>query len=152
MEAVFYLVPSLMLAIAAGAAFTLIRRARRINQAWTSGLSAQARCLRVYSTTRGGLGEDHRMRTTLHHVYEFTAQDGRTVRFEEENGPGTVIEGDLVTVRYTPGHPEQATAKPPQQGRLLAESGCFLAFLGVFAAACVAFMAAAHTMLGLMDL
>ncbi|MET8979094.1 DUF3592 domain-containing protein [Streptomyces sp. NPDC004539] len=151
MDVIFYLVPSFMLAGAVGMAAVVIRRSRRITGAWNSGLTAEARCLRAYTTTSGGVGEHRHTRTTLHHVYEFTSRDGRTVRFDEANGPGTVIEGDFVTVHYTPEHPERATALPPMRGRLLAESGVLLAFLGVFAAICVAFMIGAHNLFDLSD-
>ncbi|WP_416974955.1 DUF3592 domain-containing protein [Streptomyces sp. 4F14] len=151
MDVIFYLVPSLMLAGALAMAAVVIHRSRRLAAAWNSGLTAEARCLRTYTTTSGSAGEHHHTRTTLHHVYEFTTRDGRPVRFEEENGPGTVIEGDFVTVHYVPEHPERATARPPMRGRLMAESGVLLVFLGVFAAFCVAFMIGVHTFFDLAD-
>ncbi|MHC5908106.1 DUF3592 domain-containing protein [Streptomyces sp. S6] len=151
MDVLFYIVPSFMLAGVVGMAVVVIRRSRRITLAWNSGLTAEGRCLRTYTTTSSGGGEHRHIRTTLHHVYEFTARDGRTVRFEEENGPGTVIEGDFVTVHYTPEHPERATALPPMRGRLMAESGMLLIFLGVFAALCIAFMIGVHAFFDLSD-
>ncbi|GAQ56723.1 DUF3592 domain-containing protein [Streptomyces acidiscabies] len=151
MDVIFYLVPSLMLAGVLAMAAAVVRRSRRISTAWNSGFTAEGRCLRSYTTTSSEAGEHHHTRTTLHHVYEFTAADGRPVRFEEKNGPGTVIEGDYVTVHYTPEHPEQATALPPMRGRLMAESGVLLVFLGVFAALCVAFMIGVHTFFDLAD-
>ncbi|KND39075.1 DUF3592 domain-containing protein [Streptomyces acidiscabies] len=151
MDAIFYLVPSLMLVGVLAMAAGVVRRSRRISTAWSSGFTAEGRCLRSYTTTSSEAGEHHRTRTVLHHVYEFTTADGRPVRFEEKNGPGTVIEGDYVTVHYTPEHPEQATALPPMRGRLMAESGVLLVFLGVFAALCVAFMIGVHTFFDLAD-
>ncbi|RPF33771.1 DUF3592 domain-containing protein [Streptomyces sp. TLI_185] len=145
MDVFFYLVPSLMIAIALTALIGLMRRARRIHSAWNSGLTAEARCLNTYTTTSGG-GGDTSVSTTLHHVYEFTTREGRAVRFEESNGPRTIVTGDIVTVRYVAEHPEQATARPPQPGRLLAEQGCMLAFFGVFIAFCVFFMLAFNLM------
>ncbi|MFF9769808.1 DUF3592 domain-containing protein [Streptomyces sp. NPDC053086] len=142
-ELLFYAVPGLMLAGFAYAAYLLVHRARRINRTWTHGLTAEARCLRMYTTTSGG-GGDTSVHTTLHHVYEFTTRDGRTVRFEEEDGPATVLEGDFVTVRYLAEFPQQATAKPPAPGRLAAGTGCGLVFLGVAGAFCVGFMLFAH--------
>ncbi|GAA2501548.1 DUF3592 domain-containing protein [Streptomyces longisporus] len=138
MEAFFYLVPGLMIALALSGLIGLLLRARNITRAWNSGLTAEARCLNTYTTTSGG-GETS-VSTTLHHVYEFTTREGRPVRFEESNGPRTIVTGDIVTVRYAAEHPERATAKPPQPGRLLAEQGCLLAFFGVFIAGCIAFM------------
>ncbi|WP_405967303.1 DUF3592 domain-containing protein [Streptomyces sp. NBC_00015] len=144
MEAFFYLVPSIMIAGLLFGVFGLVRRSRRIARAWDGGLTAQARCLRSYTTTSGG--GDTMVSTTLHHVYEFTTREGRAVRFEEANGPGTTIEGDIVTVHYAAARPEEATAKAPARGRLLAESGCLLLFLGVAIALCVLFVVAAHGM------
>ncbi|MFJ9018434.1 DUF3592 domain-containing protein [Streptomyces sp. NPDC102259] len=144
MEAFFYLVPSVMIAGLLFGVFGLIRRSRRVVRAWDGGLTAEARCLRSYTTTSGG--GDTMVSTTLHHVYEFTTREGRAVRFEEPNGPGTTIEGDLVTVHYAAGRPEEATAKAPARGRLFAESGCLLLFLGVAIAFCVLFMVTAHWM------
>ncbi|MDH6215959.1 DUF3592 domain-containing protein [Streptomyces pseudovenezuelae] len=142
MEAFFYIVPSLMLAVVLLGAATVTVRARRVDRAWTSGLTAEARCLRTYTTTSGG--GDSMVRTTLHHVYEFTTREGRVVRFEEGGGPGTVLDGDIVTVRYPADRPDRATAKPPARGRLAAGTGCLLTFLGVMAAFCIAFMIGVH--------
>jgi hypothetical protein len=143
MELFFYVVPGLMIAGALTALITVLRRARHISGAWNSGLTAEARCLNTYTTTSGG-GGDSSATTTLHHVYEFTTREGRAVRFEEHNGPGTIVTGDIVTVRYTAEHPERATAKPPRPGRLLAEQGCLIAFFGVFIAFCLFFMLVVH--------
>ncbi|MCW8383785.1 DUF3592 domain-containing protein [Streptomyces justiciae] len=139
MELFFYLVPSLILALVLFMAYRLLRRAMQIRRAWNSGLTAEARCLRVYTTTHGGSG-DTSVSTTLHHVYEFTARDGRTVRFEEEDGPGTVLEGDFVTVYYAEGATVVATAKAPRRTALAASMIGVLAFLGVVAGFCIAFM------------
>lgn len=144
MEAFFYVVPSVMIVGLLFGVFGLARRSRRVARAWGGGLTAEARCLRSYTTTSGG-GETM-VSTSLHHVYEFVTREGRTVRFEEAHGPGTVIEGDIVTVHYAAGHPEEATAKAPARGRLFAESGCLLLFLGVAIAFCVFFMVTAHWM------
>ncbi|MGW5325012.1 DUF3592 domain-containing protein [Streptomyces sp. NPDC004014] len=142
-ELLFYAVPSLMIAGLGIAAYLLIRRARRISATWKHGVTAEARCLRMYTTTSGG-GGDSSVHTAVHHVYEFTTRDGRTQRFEEAGGPATVLEGDFVTVRYLPAQPERATALPPSRGRLAAGTGCGLVFLGVCAAFCVVFIAVAH--------
>jgi hypothetical protein len=142
MEVLFLIVPSIMIAGLLFAAYTVIRRSRRITRAWDSGLTAEARCLRSYTTTSGG--GDSAVRTTLHHVYEFTTHEGRAVRFEEGGGPGTTVEGDFVTVHYRADRPAQATARPPARGRLFAESGCTLLFLGVAVAFCLVFMVTSH--------
>lgn len=149
MEALFYIAPLLMIAIVALGATAVIRRSRQVNSAWSSGLTAEARCLRTYTTTGGGAG-DTMVSTTLHHVYEFTTREGRTVRFEERNGPGTTLEGDIVTVHYAADHPERATAHAPSRGKLAAGTGCALVFFGAIVAFCVLFMLVAHKMFDFM--
>ncbi|MFJ5836110.1 DUF3592 domain-containing protein [Streptomyces shenzhenensis] len=142
MEALFYVIPVILIAVAGYGALRMIGRFRRIDATWSRGLTAEARCLRSYVSTSGG--GDTMVHTTLHHVYEFTTREGRAVRFDEPNGPSTVVEGDVVTVHYLPDRPEQATARPPAPGRLAAETGCVLGCLGVFAACCAGFMIVAH--------
>ncbi|MGW0206216.1 DUF3592 domain-containing protein [Streptomyces sp. NPDC003233] len=142
-EIFFYAVPTVMIAGFGYSAFRLMRRAWRIGRTWAHGLTAEGRCLRMYTTTRGG-GGDTSVRTTLHHVYEFTTREGRTVRFEEEDGPATVMEGDCVTVRYLPEQPQRATARPPAPARLAVGTGFGVAFLGVAITFCVFFIATAH--------
>jgi hypothetical protein len=142
MEALFYVAPILIIVLVLCGAVAVIRRSRRVNSAWSSGLTAEGRCLRTYTTTSGG--GDTMVSTSLHHVYEFTTREGRTVRFEERNGPGTTLEGDIVTVYYAADHPEQATAHAPARGKLAAGTGCVLAFLGVFIALCIGFMILVH--------
>ncbi|MFS4092817.1 DUF3592 domain-containing protein [Streptomyces sp. AF1A] len=149
MEALFYIVPTIMLVLVLFAAFGVLRRSREISRAWQSGLTAEARCLNAYTTTSGG--GDAMVSTTLHHVYEFTTREGRAVRFEERGGSATVVPGDIVTVRYPADRPEKATARPPAQGKLAAGTGCLLAFFGVFAAGCVAFMIGVHAMFSIAD-
>ncbi|MDH6626640.1 hypothetical protein M2271_004457 [Streptomyces sp. LBL] len=144
MEAFFYVVPLLMIGLVSYAAVTVTRRARDISSAWSSGLTAQARCLRTYTTTSGG-GETA-VSTVLHHVYEFATREGRVVRFDETGGPGTTIEGDVVTVHYAADRPERATAKAPAPGKLAAGTGCLLAFFAVIILICLGFMAVAHAM------
>ncbi|GAA4082578.1 DUF3592 domain-containing protein [Streptomyces shaanxiensis] len=139
MDLLFYLVPGLILAAALFGAYRVVRRSLQIRSAWNSGLTAEGRCLRMFTTTHGGSG-DTSVRTTLHHVYEFTARDGRTVRFEEEDGPATIVEGDIVTVYYAEGRDVVATAKAPRRAKLAASTVAGLAFLGVVAVFCVGFM------------
>ena len=139
MDLIFYAVPSLILAVVLLGAYAVVRRALRIRGAWNSGLTAEARCLRMFTTTHGGSG-DSSVHTTLHHVYEFTARDGRVVRFEERGGPATVLEGDFVTVYYKEGSEVVATAKAPRRAGLAASTVAVLAFLGVAAVFCIGFM------------
>lgn len=143
MEAFFYLVPALFVVVGVFGVVRTLRRSSEISRAWRHGRTAEARCLRAYTTTGGGAG-DTAVTTTLHHVYEFTTAEGRVVRIDEPNGPRTVVEGDFVTVHYLPERPERATAQPPAQGRLTVETGCLLAFFVVFIGIALAFMGAAH--------
>ncbi len=85
------------------------------------------------------------VRTTLHHVYEFTTRDGRVIRFDEEGGPSTTVEGDIVTVHYLPDRPERATARVPAPGKLAASTGCALVFLAAFIAFAVFLMVVANS-------
>ncbi|WUP67245.1 hypothetical protein OG718_33880 [Streptomyces sp. NBC_00258] len=139
MDFMFYAVPGLIMAVTVFLAVRVIRRAFELRRAWNSGLTAEARCLRTYTTTSGGSG-DSSVRTTLHHVYEFTARDGRTIRFEEEGGPGTTVEGDIVVVHYAEGEMVKATAQAPGHVRNTASTVGILAFLSVIVVFCVGFM------------
>jgi hypothetical protein len=142
MDALFYVIPALVIVALLFAVVRVIRRSLVMNSAWSSGLTAEARCLRTYTTTSGG-GETS-VTTRLHHVYEFTTREGRTVRFEERNGSATVLEGDIVTAYYTADHPERATAQAPARGKLVAGTAFMLVFLGVFIAFCVGLMIVTH--------
>lgn len=145
MDMIFYLVPSLMLAVVLFIAYRVLHRALRLRGAWNSGLTAEGRCLRMFTTTHGG-ANDTSVHTTLHHVYEFTARDGRVVRFEERGGSATTLEGDFVTVYYKEGGEVVATAKPPQRGSLAASTIAALLFFGAIAVFCVGFMVTYHQM------
>ncbi|MGY3201012.1 DUF3592 domain-containing protein [Streptomyces sp. TE5632] len=144
MEALFYVIPVIVIVGVSVMAARTISRSRQVSGAWNHGLTAEGRCLRTYTRARGGAG-DTGVRTTLHHVYEFTTREGRVIRFDEPNGPSTVVVGDHVTVYYLADSPERATAHAPARGKLAAGTGCVLAFLGVVIAACVGFMVFAHT-------
>ncbi|MCX5557971.1 DUF3592 domain-containing protein [Streptomyces sp. NBC_00038] len=151
MDVFFYAVPGLIIATAAFAAVKIIRRSLELRSAWNSGLTAEARCLRSYTTTSGG-GGDSSVSTTLHHVYEFRTREGRAVRFDESNGPSTVVEGDIVTVHYTAGRPEKATAHAPSPVKAAAGTIGILIFLGVVVAFSVAFMVTYHEMTSWFDM
>ncbi|MEU9453762.1 DUF3592 domain-containing protein [Streptomyces sp. NPDC048277] len=142
MEALFYILPGMFVVVGVVGVVRTLRRSSEISRAWRHGRTAEARCLRSYTTTSGG-GETS-VTTTLHHVYEYRTAEGRVVRFEETNGPGTVLEGDFVTVYYLPEDPSKATAKPPAQGRLAAGTGCVVAFFVVFTLFALGFMGVAH--------
>jgi hypothetical protein len=147
MDTMFYLVPGLIMAVTLFAAYRVVRRWLQIRSAWNSGLTAEARCLRAYTTVSGGQG-DTSVRTTLHHVYEFTARDGRAVRFEEEGGPGTIVDGDFVTVYYKEGREVVATAHAPRRVKQAAATFGTLAFLGVIVVFCVGFIVSYASAIG----
>lgn len=145
MEFFFYAVPILMGAGVIAMAVAVINRHLRMREAWASGLTAEGRCLRTYTTTSGH-GDRSHIRTTLHHVYEFTPPAGRPVRFEEQNGPATIIEGDFVTVYYAADRPEAATVQAPDPARSAASLVGVLCFFGVMLAFLVFFMVTAGDM------
>lgn len=147
MEFMFYAVPAFIAAVVIAMAVKVIRRSLQMRQAWASGLTAEARCLRTYTTTSRHSDSRH-ITTTLHHVYEFTPSAGRPVRFEEVNGPATTIEGDFVTVHYTADRPENATAHAPNPLKNAASMMGLLCFFGVMLALCVFFMVTANDLFG----
>ncbi|WP_328467744.1 DUF3592 domain-containing protein [Streptomyces sp. NBC_00448] len=132
MDAMFYGVPALIGLVALAVAIGSVRRALELRAAWRSGLTAEGRCLRTYTTH----SEDS---TTHHHVYAFTTVDGREVRFEERNGPTTRVAGDHVTVHYTAARPEKATAAAPGGVKNAVGAVAVVAFCGVVIAFCAAF-------------
>lgn len=151
MEFMFFAVPAIIGGVVITMAVKVIRRSLQLRQAWASGLTAEARCLRTYTTTSRH-GDSNRISTTFHHVYEFTPSGGRPVRFEEENGPATTIEGDFGTVHYAADRPEKATAHAPSPVQNVASTVGLLCFLGVVLAFCVFFMVTANGLFGTDDL
>ncbi|MET8025057.1 DUF3592 domain-containing protein [Streptomyces avermitilis] len=139
MDVIFYAIPSLIIAGVLAMATVIVRRSLQLRSNWNSGLVAEARCLRAYTTTSGG-GGDTSVSTTQHHVYEFTSGDGLTIRFDEANGPEMTVPGDIVTVHYTAERPDRATAHAPAHGMALAGTIGILVFLGVIVVFCVGFM------------
>jgi hypothetical protein len=142
LQAFFYVLPGIFVVLGVLGMVRTLRRSRQISRTWRHGRTAEARCLRTYTTASGG-GET-RVRTTLHRVLEFTTAEGRSVRIDDTAGPSTVIEGDFVTVYYLPESPEKATAQPPARGRLAASTGCAVVFFAVFIGFALAFMVGAH--------
>lgn len=138
MIALLYAVPALVMSAVLLGAYHAVRRWHRAGSAWRSGLTAEAECLRVYPMAHGGSG-DSRVHTRLRHVYEFRTREGRVVRFEEEGGPGTTLEGDIVTVHYADGPEVLATALPGRGGYGVI-AFMALAFAGVTVLFCVGFM------------
>ncbi|GAA3097191.1 hypothetical protein GCM10010449_20760 [Streptomyces rectiviolaceus] len=143
----FYAVPAVIAAVAITMAVKVVRRSLELRRAWSSGLTAEARCLHRYTTTSSH-GDNGRTTTTLHHVYEFTPSAGHPVRFEEANGSTTTIEGDFVTVHYAADRPEKATAHAPSPVKDAASTVGQLCFLGLMLAFCVFFMVTANDLFG----
>ncbi|MCN9239300.1 DUF3592 domain-containing protein [Streptomyces sp. RY43-2] len=139
MDIVFYVLPGLIIAGALIVAARVVGRSLQLRNNWTSGLTAEARCVRTY-TRRVDLDPNVRMaRRMRHYVYEFTTRDGREISFEEANGPGAEV-GDSVTVHYTATRPERATAYAPAPGKALVGIVGVMMFVAVLIAFCVAFM------------
>ncbi|MGW0582061.1 DUF3592 domain-containing protein [Streptomyces sp. NPDC002920] len=145
MAVLVYGVPSLVITLVLFGMSRVIAAARRTHRAW-NGLTAEARCLRAYTTT--SRGDDGSVSTHLHHVLEFTTGDGWAVRVKSDDVPATVLEGDTVMVWYEPDHPEEATAEPPALGRLIGRTGCGLLFLSPLIGACVIVMVQLGSHLG----
>jgi hypothetical protein len=145
MTVLFYVPPIMVIALVLFLASKAIRRSLDLRSAWSSGLTAEARCLRSYTTVGGG-GHDTAVTTTLHHVYEFTTREGRAVRFEESGGRPTVVEGDIVTVHYAAERPDKATAHAPSPGRAAVGTVTLVACCGMVVALCIGFMIAFHEM------
>ncbi|WP_308310665.1 DUF3592 domain-containing protein [Streptomyces sp. GbtcB6] len=150
MEVFFYVLPGIFVVVGVLGLVRTLRRSSQISRAWRHGRTAEARCLRSYTTTSGG-GGDTAVTTTLHHVFEFTTAEGRTVRIDERNGRSTVVEGDFVTVYYLPENPEGATAQAPAQGKLAVGTGCMVAFFVVFIGFALVFMGVAHFIFSVAD-
>src|SRR5436305_11038285 len=73
-----------------------VRRLNEYKRIMATGLTAEARCLDVYTSTSTSSGTDTSSAsttTTRHAILSFTAQDGREVRFDETNS-GRVVVGD----------------------------------------------------------
>ncbi|MEV5608460.1 DUF3592 domain-containing protein [Streptomyces sp. NPDC052225] len=136
MDFMFYVIPGIIAAVALAIGYRVLGRAFQLRAAWRSGLTAEARCLRTYTSVSGG----ERPTTTQHHVFEFTTPEGRTVRFDEANGPATVVQGDVVVVHYTAAHPERATAGPPRPFANAAGTVFLLGFVALMLAFCVYFV------------
>ncbi|MFD7547379.1 DUF3592 domain-containing protein [Streptomyces sp. NPDC059816] len=139
----FYAAPFFIACVAVVGAVMAVRRGRERSQAWNSGLVAEARCLRIYTTTHR---HNNGSRTVRHFVFEFTTAEGRTVRFEEEDLPGTIVEDDFVPVHYTADRPEKATAQEPSRTANILGTTGILVFCGVIVAFCVVFMVVATAM------
>ncbi|MGW0944286.1 DUF3592 domain-containing protein [Streptomyces sp. NPDC002623] len=119
---------ALMIALYLVAAVALVRRVRQRRAAWRSGLTAPGRVVRAWETTEMISTVATRTRW---YAYEFTARDGRTVRFEESGGPRERAVGDEILVHYAAREPERATASAPQPGRDIAGTAIALASLAV---------------------
>ncbi|MER8017731.1 DUF3592 domain-containing protein [Streptomyces griseoluteus] len=143
MDAFLYLVPGVITAGCVFGAVQVIRRALRTSRMWAHGLTAEGRCLNTYMKTSGG--NDAAVRSTLHHVYEFTTREGERFRFDEVGGDSTVVAGDHVVVRYLAERPQWATALRPAKGRLILGTGVLVVFMGAIAVGCVLFAVSAHS-------
>ncbi|MET7613595.1 DUF3592 domain-containing protein [Streptomyces seoulensis] len=142
MEALLYLAPGLIATGCVLGVVQVIRRALRTSKLWAHGQVAEGRCLNTYMKSSGN---DAAVRSTLHHVYEYTTREGGRFRFDEVGGDSTVLAGDHVVVRYLPDRPQWATALQPARGRLVLGTGALVAFLGVLVVGCVLFAVTVHS-------
>ncbi|MFI1393393.1 DUF3592 domain-containing protein [Streptomyces sp. NPDC020681] len=130
-----YALPAIAALIGVPPIVKVVRRSLRLDLAWRSGLSAEARCLEAFETEKKD-NEGGRTRVR-HRIYEFTTRQGRTVRFEERDGPVLAVPGDIVVVHYSPRRPERATARPPAPVKNWVKAagavGAILLGIGLFA-------------------
>lgn len=123
----------------------VVGRARWSSRALSGGLRAEGRCVRAYTRTRGT--GDGSVRSHQVFVIEFTAEQGRQVRFEDESVPSTTIEGDHLTVAYLPERPERATVVREGARAPFAEAASTLLVLGMFLVVVVGFGVAGFSMM-----
>lgn len=133
MDALFNISMAGLLGFMVFTAVALVRRTRQRRSAWESGLTAQARVVRAWATAQV---VNNVARRVQWHEYDFTAHDGRAVRFKEAGGPAERGTGDVVRVYYAPQEPERATATEPQPGKDTAGMVVWLLVLG----ACAVFL------------
>ncbi|MET7649293.1 DUF3592 domain-containing protein [Streptomyces sp. NPDC005426] len=92
-----------------------------------SGVSAPARCVRVYErdTATGSSGDRRSW-----HVFAFTAQDGQWVEFRN-GGNKRFHEGARVTVRYDPADPHRTATLAGSPRAALTEGAASLLLMGL---------------------
>ncbi|WP_330304830.1 MULTISPECIES: DUF3592 domain-containing protein [unclassified Streptomyces] len=127
MDFVFHILFPLMIVGIIWAGYAIVRRTRERRAAWESGLTAEARVTRAWARTQM---VNNVARRIQYHEYDFTAADGRAVRFEEAGGPAGRGVGDQALVYYTEDRPEKATASEPRPGKDMAGAVFGLVFLG----------------------
>ncbi|MFI6344894.1 DUF3592 domain-containing protein [Streptomyces sp. NPDC050560] len=129
MDAMSQLLPILFMCLAVSMLVRRVVKLSRQLRIWRHGAHAEGRCVRTWVSIRSGRNGGS---STMHHVYEFRTLAGDVMRFEETEGPATVVEGDFATVTYLPERPERATAKPHREGREYAHAAAEILFLIVF--------------------
>nr|WTB31686.1 DUF3592 domain-containing protein [Streptomyces sp. NBC_00830] len=92
-----------------------------------SGVSAQARCIRVYERDSAtGSTNDRRE----WHVFAFTARNGEWIEFQD-GSTRRFHEGARVTVRYDPADPKRTATLAGSPRGVLAEGGVGLLLIGL---------------------
>lgn len=114
----------LLIVVVIGFCCGAVRERRRLNTLWEHGRTAQALVTESWSVRNP---ED----TTVCYAYEFTADGGRTVGFEENSEDLARQVGDEVCVYYLPEAPERATAMQPSEGEGRAAIGFAAAMVTV---------------------
>ncbi|MFJ6464237.1 DUF3592 domain-containing protein [Streptomyces sp. NPDC091387] len=105
---------------------SLGRTARQLRGA-RSGVTAPARCIRVYERD-SATGSSNDRRTW--HVFAFTARNGEWVEFHD-GGNRRYIEGARVTVRYDPADPKRTATLAGSPRAALTEGAVGLALMAL---------------------
>ncbi|MEU8624829.1 DUF3592 domain-containing protein [Streptomyces sp. NPDC048669] len=112
--------------VALAALRSLGRTARQLRGA-RSGVSAPARCIRVYERDAAtGSSNDRR----AWRVFAFTARNGEWVEFHD-GGSRRYVEGARVTVRYDPADPKRTATLAGSPRAALAEGAGALVLMGL---------------------
>lgn len=114
--AIFYVIPSIILAVPLALIAVLVRKILRLRHIWRAGSTADGVCVRSRYIRGASSGPGDSGSGRQYHVYEFVPRGARVpVRFRESDGPSSVRRGDHVTVYYLPQRPHRATAFAPGQ-------------------------------------
>ncbi|MFE9250570.1 DUF3592 domain-containing protein [Streptomyces sp. NPDC007088] len=131
---VFGLLGGLFAALGAGGIIGVLVSLSRRRRTLATGRRAEATVVDTYVTRRENAGfseTDTATRTERRALLEFSAADGRRVRFEETSGKR--VRGDVVPVRYPADHPERAVCVDSGPGGRVG-TVFLIAFLIVFTA------------------
>lgn len=132
---VFGLLGGLFAALGIGGFIAVLVSIGRRRTTLATGRTAEATVVDTYVTRRENAGfpeTDTATGTERRALLEFSASDGRRVRFEETSG--NRVRGDVVPVRYPVEHPERAVCRDSGSGGGMVGAVLLLAFLVGFTA------------------